>query len=136
MPAADLLQSASDILAAGRQIQRGHIRTISENLANANSTASDPGGMPYSRKIAIFSPIVPDSDDDPLGRVVKDTTPFRLRYDPGNVAANGNGYVLLPNVDTTVELSNLQAAARSYELSFSASDKIDAVTQATIDLLK
>lgn len=136
MPMADPLQSASDILAAGRSIQRGHIRTISENIANANSTAGDPGGVPYSRKIAIFSPIAPDSDDDPIGHIVKDTTPFRSRYDPQNVAANKSGFVLLPNVDTTVELSNFQAATRSYELSYSASDKIDAVTQATINLLK
>jgi len=43
---------------------------------------------------------------------------------------------MLPNVDTMVEFSNFQAATRSYELSYSASSKIDAVTQATIDLLK
>ncbi|AYO86497.1 MULTISPECIES: flagellar biosynthesis protein FlgC [Methylobacterium] len=136
MPEVNSLKSASDILAAGRKIQQGQIRTISENIANANATANNPGGVPYSRKIAVFSPIVPDSDDDPVGHIVKDTTPFRTRYDPSNVAASENGFVMLPNVDTMVEFSNFQAATRSYELSYSASSKIDAVTQATIDLLK
>lgn len=136
MSGVDPLQSASDILAAGRRIQRGHLRAISENIANADSAANSAGAAPYSRKIAIFSPIVPDSDEDPTGRIVRDTSPFRTRYDPQNVAADRNGFVSLPNVNTAVEYSDFQAAVRSYELSYSASSKIDAVTQATIDLLK
>ncbi|MBE7247752.1 MAG: flagellar biosynthesis protein FlgC, partial [Actinomycetospora chiangmaiensis] len=37
MPDTSALRSAFDVLAAGRQVQGGRIRTISENLANADS---------------------------------------------------------------------------------------------------
>ena len=38
--------SGSAIAAAGLQVQQGRLRIMSENLANANSTASTPGGDP------------------------------------------------------------------------------------------
>lgn len=130
------LKSASDTLAAGRQVQNGRIRVISENLANAESTAETAGGTPYGRRIAVFRPVVPDDPTDPKGRIVRDTTGFRTRFDPGHVAADKRGYVKLPNVNPAVESADLQAAIRHYELNLSASASIDSVNHATIDLLK
>ncbi len=129
------LKSASDTLAAARQVQNGRIRAIAENMANAGSTAETPGGLPYARKIAVFSPVVPDADD-PVGRVVRDTTGFRTTVDPSHAAADSKGYVKLPNVNMAVESADLQAAIRNYELNLGASASIDAVNQATIDLLR
>ena len=130
------LKSASDLLAAGRQVQNGRIRVISENLANAGSTAGTAGGTPYGRKIAVFRPVMPDAPDDPEGRIVRDTTGFRTTFDPGHAAADARGYVKLPNVDPAIESADLQVAIRHYELNLSASASIDAVNHATIDLLK
>lgn len=129
------LKSASDTLAAGRQVQNGRIRAISENLANAGSTAGAAGGTPYERKIAVFNPVVPD-DPDPKGRIVRDTTGFRTTFEPGHAAADKNGYVRLPNVNAAVESADLQTAIRNYELNLSASASIDAVSHATLDLLR
>ena len=39
------------IAASGLRAQTGRMRIISENIANANSTAQAPGGDPYRRKI-------------------------------------------------------------------------------------
>lgn len=130
------LKSASDTLAAGRQIQNGRIRVISENLANAGSTAVTAGGTPYERKIAVFAPVAPDDPNDPTGRIVRDTTGFRTTFDPGHAAADKNGYLKLPNVNAAVESADLQTAIRNYELNLSASASIDAVNHATLDLLR
>ncbi len=117
-------------------MQTGHMRVISENIANSKSTAGTPGGEPYSRKIAVFNPAVPDGDDNPVGRVVRDTADFRSLYDPRNPAADSKGILKLPNVDLTVESSKLQEIIRSYELNLNASASIDKANQATLDLLR
>lgn len=136
MPELDPLKSASNTLAAGRQVQNGRIRAISENLANADSTAETAGGAPYGRKIAVFRPVVPDGPGDPKGRIVRDTTGFRTTFDPGHAAADAKGYVKRPNVNPAIESADLQVAIRHYELNLGASASIDAVSRATIDLLK
>lgn len=117
-------------------MQTGHMRVLSENIANANSTTKMTGGDPYARKIAIFSPILPDGDENPVGHVVRDTAEFRSVYDPSNAVADSKGIVKLPNVDMTVESSKLQEMIRSYEFNLNASSSIDKVNQATLDLLR
>jgi flagellar basal-body rod protein FlgC len=42
------------IAASGLKAQSGRMRVISENIANANSTAATPGGDPYRRRIPTF----------------------------------------------------------------------------------
>src|SRR2546429_8776174 len=49
----DFLKSIA-IAASGLRAQAGRVRVISENLANADSTAQAPGKDPFRRKIATF----------------------------------------------------------------------------------
>ncbi|MHB2207202.1 flagellar basal body rod C-terminal domain-containing protein [Methylobacterium sp. CM6257] len=135
MPDTSALHSASDALASGRQVQSGRIRAISENIANADSAPTTPGGTPYTRKIAMFAPVIADSPHSPVGRIVRDSGDFRRRYDPSHVAADTRGYVRLPNVNIAEESADLQRVIRNYELNLSASASIDTLTQATINLL-
>ncbi len=135
MPDTSALHSASAALAAGRQVQSGRIRAISENLANADSVPTTPGGAPYARKIAVFAPVAADSPRDPVGRIARDTTGFRTPYDPTSPGADPSGYVRLPNVNSAVESADLQRVVRNYELSLSASASIKTLAQATINLI-
>jgi flagellar basal-body rod protein FlgC len=116
-------------------VQSGRIRAISENIANADSAPTTPGGTPYIRKIAVFAPVIADSPHSPVGRIVRDSGDFRRRYDPSHVAADTRGYVRLPNVNIAEESADLQRVIRNYELNLSASASIDTLTQATINLL-
>ncbi len=43
------------IAASGLRAQAGRMRIISENIANADSTASAPGADPYRRKMPTFT---------------------------------------------------------------------------------
>lgn len=135
MPDTSALHSAADALAAGRQVQSGRIRVISENIGNAESAPTTPGGTPYARKIAVFAPVVADSPRSPVGRIVRDTSDFRRRYDPSNVAADLRGYVRLPNVNTAEESADLQRVVRNYEANLNAASTIDTLTQATLNLI-
>ena len=51
-----------------------------------------------------------------------------LRYDPSNPAANADGYVKLPNVNSFVEVMDMREAERSYSANL-------AVMQATRSML-
>ena len=129
------LQSASDALAFGRRIQSGRIRAISENIANADSASATAGATPYARKIAVFQPVDSDRLREPVGRILRDTSDFRRRYDPSNAAADNRGYVQLPNVNVAQESADLQRVIRNYELNLNASASVDTLTRATISLL-
>ena len=52
--AGDFARSMS-IATSGLRAQAGRMRVISENIANADSTAATAGGDPYRRKVPTFS---------------------------------------------------------------------------------
>lgn len=83
----------------------------------------------------MFAPVAADSPRDPVGRIARDTTGFRTRYDPTSPGADPSGYVRLPNVNSAVESADLQRVVRNYELSLSASASIKTLAQATINLI-
>ncbi|MGU3283185.1 flagellar biosynthesis protein FlgC [Methylobacterium mesophilicum] len=135
MPDTSPLKAAADALAYGRRMQSGQIRAISENIANADSVPANPNGVPYARKIAVFRPVDVDAGREPVGRIERDSSDFRRRYDPSNVSADRQGYVRLPNVNVALESADLQRVIRNYELNLSAEASIDAVSRATLNLL-
>ena len=70
------------------------MRVISENIANASSTASTAGGDPYRRKIATMSSEFDRELNATLvttGKPIADSAEFRLQYDPGNPNADAKG---------------------------------------------
>jgi len=48
------LMASMKVAAAGLKAQSGRMRVIAENLANSNSTASEPGADPYRRRIPTY----------------------------------------------------------------------------------
>lgn len=101
------------IAAQGLRVQQGRLRVMSENLANAQSTATTPGGDPYQRKIAVFAPVAGHAEL--IGRVLRDTSPFRVIQSPGHPAADGWGNLKLPNVDPAKEAAGMRATMGTYE---------------------
>lgn len=115
------------------------LRTIAENLANANSTAQTPGGTPYRRKLVTFQDQLDKASGAHLvkiGHIVPDQTPFDVRFSPGHPAADAQGYVRYPNVNSVIEMNDLREAQRSYEANVDAIDAAKTMLSRTIDLLK
>jgi len=48
--------AAMAIAASALRAQQQRMRVIAENLANADSVASTPGGDPYRRQVPVFTP--------------------------------------------------------------------------------
>jgi flagellar basal-body rod protein FlgC len=123
--------SALDVGASALTAQRIRMDTISENIANVNTTRTDDG-TPYRRKAVIFEQSNPSFSDYlsssskklmgkstgggvKVAAIVEDNSPFKLEYDPGNPEANEDGYVEKPNVNIITEMVNMISANRAYE---------------------
>jgi flagellar basal-body rod protein FlgC len=127
------------IAASGLRAQSGRMRVIAENIANANSTATSANGEPYRRKVATITSDFNRQLGATLvesGKPVDDTSEFRTQYDPGNPAADKQGYVKLPNVNPLVEVMDMKDAQRSYEADLNVMDATKSMLSRTVDLLK
>jgi flagellar basal-body rod protein FlgC len=127
------------IAASGLKAQAGRIRIISENLANADSTASTAGGDPYRRKIPTLTRQFDrelEAQTVALGRVQKDSAPFQVKNDPGNPAADLSGNVKLPNVNSLIEQMDMRDAQRSYEANLNVITATRRMITRTLDMLR
>jgi flagellar basal-body rod protein FlgC len=61
---------------------------------------------------------------------------FRSQYDPGNPAADKQGYVKLPNVNPLIEVMDMREAQRSYEADLNVMEATKSMLARTVDLLK
>jgi flagellar basal-body rod protein FlgC len=134
----DFIRSIA-IAASGLRAQAGRMRVIAENIANADSTATTPGTEPYRRKIPTFKSEVDRALDTRmvmLGRIQTDPSEFRVKHEPGHPAADQNGNVKYPNVNSLVEMTDLREAQRSYEANINVIGASRRMIQRTIEILK
>jgi len=133
------LSTAMTISARGMDVQTERLQVIAENLANQNTAGSSPGADPYRRKTITFQ----NTMDQTLGAstvsvksVGTDPSDFQTRYDPSNPAANTQGYVKLPNVNSFVEVMDMREAERSYSANLNAMEATRTMLTRTVEMLK
>ena len=127
------------IATSGLRAQAGRMRVISENIANADSTASAAGGDPYRRKVPTFSSELDrtlDAQVVTMGRIKPDQTAFRVKHEPSNPAADAAGNVKYPNVNPLIEMTDMRDAQRSYEANLNIISATRRMVQRTLDILK
>ncbi|MCW0181510.1 flagellar basal body rod protein FlgC [Zavarzinia sp.] len=137
--AVDDLTRTMMISAAGMRAQSVRMRVIAENLANAETVGMKPGDEPYRRKVVNFASEldrVTGAEEVKVKEVTQDQTPFGSRFDPGHPAADPDGYVKTPNVNTLVEVSDMRQAQRTYEANLNVIDSARGMLMRTIDLLR
>ncbi|WP_374512767.1 flagellar basal body rod protein FlgC [Brevundimonas sp.] len=129
--------NAMAVAASALKAQQSRMRVIAENIANAQSTAQVAGGEPYRRQIPVFQAREIDGVTGvTLAEVRPDQGDFRSEYDPSHPAANAEGYVLRPNVDTLVEAMDMREAQRAYEANLNVIETARSMEMRTLDLLK
>ena len=127
------------IATSGLRAQAGRMRVISENIANADSTATAAGGEPYRRKVPTFSSALDrtlDAKVVTLGKISTDPSAFRVKYEPGNPSADASGNVKYPNVNPLIEMTDMRDAQRSYEANLNVISATRRMIQRTLDILK
>ena len=119
--------NAMDISTTGIIAQRYRMNVVAENLAN---------GGPYRRKQIVVSAVAGNKpfldvlmgvqDAMPMlagtrvTDIVEDPTPFKRVHRPGHPDADKDGYVMMPNVNPVLEMSDIHLATRAYEANITA----------------
>jgi flagellar basal-body rod protein FlgC len=135
----DSITSALKIAASGLEAQSERMRIVSENVANARSTGETPGSDPYRRKTVAFTSEMDrllGADLVRIKSVGTDRSDFRMEHDPGNPAADKDGYVKMPNVNMLVEMTDMREANRSYEANLQVIKQARELINLTIDLMR
>ena len=134
----DFIKSIA-VAATGLHAQAGRMRVISENIANADSTAQVRGGDPYRRRIVTFRSHLDrelGANVVRLGQIASDNSDFRIRHEPDNPLADAKGDVKYPNVNGLVEMTDFRDAQRSYEANLNVITATRRMLQRTLDILK
>jgi len=127
------------ISASGMRVQGERLRVIAENLANVDSVGETAGADPYRRKTITFRNQLDREMGVDMVRVSKlgtDPSDFKKKYEPGNPAADKDGYVSLPNVNALVEMTDMREAQRSYEANLKVIETSRNMLTRTIDVLR
>lgn len=135
-----------DISASALTAERLRMDTISNNIANANTTRTPDGG-PYKRQVPVFAEVLENATNGQVGagsqpagvRVTEirslNSQP-RMVYDPTHPDANADGYVAYPDINVVSEMVNLITASRSYEANVTAFNSAKDMYKASLDLGK
>lgn len=133
------LDRALRISAAGMAAQSTRLRVVAENLANRDSTGESAGADPYRRRTVSFA----NRLDRALGaetvgvsRIGTAPGDFPTRFDPAHPAADANGYVKTPNIDSVVEVMDMREAQRSYSANLSVLETTRGMLTRAIESLR
>ncbi|MGQ2906952.1 MAG: flagellar basal body rod protein FlgC [Aliihoeflea sp.] len=135
----DPLLTSMKVAASGLGAQSERLRIVSENMANAQSTASTPGADPFQRKTITFAAELDRASGGSFVNVTSianDQTAFPLEYLPGHEAADANGYVRMPNVNMLIEMADMREANRGYDANLQVIKQARELISMTIDLMR
>ncbi len=133
------LSKALLISARGMDAQTTRLRVIAENLANQDTTGDKPGADPYRRKTISFEQKLDTSIGAATVQVKQigtDKSEFPKRYDPSHPAADAQGYVHTPNVNSFVEVMDMREAQRSFSANLNVMQVTRSMLSRAVDLLK
>ena len=143
--------SSMDIAASGITAQQRRLDTITENIVNRETTRTQNGG-PYRRKLTVFREIQGANSFTHalksarlrhggstkggvmVSQIIEDESEFIPVYDPNHPDANEEGYVMMPNVNTTVEMVDAMAASRSFSANVSSFDAIKQMAMKALEI--
>lgn len=129
----DVFKTGESALAANRF----WLELIANNMANAQTTRTPEGG-PYRRKLPLFSQLLDSEIGIPAGvqvtGVTFDVAPLQRVYKPGHPDADGNGFVLMPNVNIVSEMVDMITVQRSYDANVTALTAVKSMANKALEI--
>jgi flagellar basal-body rod protein FlgC len=126
-----------DVASSAMSAQSERLNVTASNIANADSVAG-PDGQPYRARQVVFQAVPPEQGNGPakvrVAAVIEDGSPPRKVFDPKHPAADGQGYVTMPNVSIVDEMVNMLSASRSYQSSVEVMNTAKSLLQKTLTL--
>ncbi len=128
------------ISSSGMRVQSERINVIAQNVANADTAPTKPGELPYTRKTISFKNVLDKDTQQKLVAVDKvdedKKSDYITRYMPGHPAADADGYVKMPNVNSLIEAMDMKEASKSYEANMGIYTQTRDMVSKTVDLLR
>ncbi|MFN7038755.1 MAG: flagellar basal body rod protein FlgC [Alphaproteobacteria bacterium] len=137
--AIDPLKDSIAMSASALKAQSKRLEVTAENIANAQTTGLTPGAKPYQRKTIYFKTGKGSKGKARTIRIAKigvDKSEFIKKYEPYHPAADIDGYVSYPNVNTNIESADAREAQRSYNANLNVIEIARAMTNKTLDVLR
>ena len=139
--------TALDISGSGLSVERTRVNLASSNLANAGVTRTAEGG-PYKRLDPVieavpFDMALADAQRQGAGpsgarisEIVEDQSGGKRVYSPGHPDADGDGFVVFPNVNPIHEVVNLMTASKAYEANATAVETLKGMASRALDIAR
>jgi len=130
---------------AGMDVERARVEAAAMNLANANTVLrpGQPGYTPMrvvaqASRLAAAGPFdhvyESQSLSGPVAVHEQAAQATRRAYEPQHPAADAEGFVTYPNVDTTQEMLGLMSAIRAYEANVAAMNAAKTLCLKALDI--
>lgn len=138
------MYGALDLSTSALTAYRTQLDVVAGNIAMRDSYHMENGeATPYRRRVPLFSQGDPSRGRNAPGvhvaKIVEDSAPFGLRWDPDHMHAVKNGaekgYVRTSNVDYHTEMVNAMMAARAYEANVTVIEMTKSMASSTLQLL-
>jgi len=129
----------AQIAGSAMNAQSLRLNTVASNLANAQTAATTEDQAYHARK-PVFATVFRGGFDEPVGAsvqvldVVQSTEPLRKAHEPDNPAADANGDVFYPNVNSVAEMTDMMEASRAFETNVDVLSKVKSMQQSLLRL--
>ncbi len=121
------------------------LNTVSSNLANADSVASNPNDV-YKALKPVFSSVynqfeaggTPANGAVPvqIADVIEVESLVEGRFEPDNPLSNNDGYVYYSGINVVGEMADMMSATRSFEASAEVLSNVKSMQQSLLRVLE
>ena len=138
------LDNIFGIAGSALNAQTTRMNATASNLANAGSVSGSEKEA-FRGKRTVFKTILegqrgaqptPNKGGVRIDTLMDDPAPISRMSDPGNPAADKDGYVYLSNVNEMTEMVEMMAAARSYQNNVEVINTARQLTMRPLDIIK
>ena len=127
-----------DVSTSALVAQRTRLEAISANIANQHSIEDAQGNyMPFKKRMVIFAHGDPSTGNKNGVHVreIRQVDAFKKVYRPGHKFADAQGYVKMPDIDSTMQHVSALEARRAYEANITAIETTKAMISASLRIL-
>lgn len=137
--------SLYDTAGSALNAQTIRLNTVSSNLANADSVASNPNDV-YKALKPVFSAVYNRIDATETAKqgavpvlvadVVEVESLVEGRFEPDNPLSNSDGYVYYSGINVVNEMADMMSATRNFEASAEVLSNVKSMQQSLLRVLE
>lgn len=125
------------VIGSGMHVHQTWLDAISDNVANINTV--NPYDQPAFQARYVVAQALEDGgtgDGVAVSGITYGSAEGRLTYDPSNPSANEDGYVRMPDVDLSEQMTDMIMAQRGFQANASNLDRVKSTYEAAIQMGK